>query len=87
MPIINTPFERVALDFINPSSCSDRVHQYVLILMDYVSRFPEAIPIHTMQAKWVCKTLVKVFSQVDIPKEILTDCETSFIFSLVKQLC
>lgn len=39
-----------------------------------------------MQAKGVCQALVKVFSQIGVPHEILTNCGTFFTSSLVTQL-
>lgn len=49
--LIMNPFNRVALDFIDPLS---RSNQYVLFLVNYVSHFPEVIPLLSMQAKGVC---------------------------------
>lgn len=39
-------FSRMAIDVVGPiSPCSERGHRYILILIDYATRFPEAVPL------------------------------------------
>ena len=52
---------------------SEERHQYVLTIMDYATRYPEAIPLKGCTAKEIAEALVTVFSRVEIPEEILTD--------------
>ena len=40
MPLIDTPFERVAVDIAGPSEAG---HRYILALVDYAIRYPEAV--------------------------------------------
>ncbi|MGH0122279.1 UNVERIFIED_CONTAM: hypothetical protein FKN15_040606, partial [Acipenser sinensis] len=87
MPIIDVPFERIAMDFVGPLSRSARGHEYVLVILDYATRYPEAIPLRNMASKTVAKELVQVFSRVGIPREILTDQGTPFINRLMQDLC
>ena len=43
MPLINTPFKRVAVDIIGPTEPrSDKISQYILTMIDYATRYPEA---------------------------------------------
>ena len=45
MPVIETPFKRVAVDLIGPIHLpSKEGHIYVLTLVDYATRYPEAQP-------------------------------------------
>lgn len=87
MPIIEIPFERVAMDLIGPLNKSARGHEYVLVILDYATRYPEAIPLRNMASKTIAKELIQVFSRVGIPKEILTDQGTPFVSRLMKELC
>lgn len=87
MPLIETPFEWIALDFIGPLPRSASSPKYVLVLMDYASHFPEVIPMQNMQAKGMCQSMIQVFSCVGILKEILSDSDASFTSTLVKTLC
>ena len=44
MPVIDIPFQRVAIDLIGPIiPASDRGHRLVLTLVDYATRYPEAV--------------------------------------------
>lgn len=83
LPLIGTPFEQMAMDFVGPLPRSSQCYRYVLVLMDYASRFPDAVPLCTTHAKGVCQTLLKV----GLPKEILTDRGTSFTSAFLCNLC
>ena len=43
MPIIETPFERLALDIVGPLPKTSRGHRHILVLVDYATRYPEAL--------------------------------------------
>ena len=54
-PIIEVPFERIAMDLVGPIVKSARGHQYILVILDYVIRYPEAIPLRNTSAKTKAK--------------------------------
>uniref|UniRef100_A0A674CNJ5 Gypsy retrotransposon integrase-like protein 1 n=1 Tax=Salmo trutta TaxID=8032 RepID=A0A674CNJ5_SALTR len=87
LPIIETPFERIAMDIVGPLPKSARGHQYILVILDYATRYPEAIPLRTMASKNIAKELVLLFTRVGVPKEILTDQGTPFMSRLMADLC
>ena len=64
---------------VGPLPKSARGHQYIPIILDYATRYPEGIPLRMMSSKFIAKELVLLFTRVGIPKEILTDQETPFI--------
>ena len=44
MPIIDTPFQRVATDLVSPlEPCTENRNKYILTLVDYATRYPEAV--------------------------------------------
>ena len=44
MPLIDTPFKRVALDIVGPTEPrSDKKSRYILTMIDYATRYPEAV--------------------------------------------
>ena len=74
MPVIDTPFERVAIDVIVPIiPASDRGNQFVLTMVDYATRYPEAIVLKDEKAETVAEALVGIFSRVGVPREVLSD--------------
>ncbi len=74
MPIIETPFDRVTVDLIGPIvPKSDNGNRYILTLVDYATRFPEAVALKTIDTEKVAEALVNIFARVGVPNEILSD--------------
>ncbi|XP_045072731.1 proline-, glutamic acid- and leucine-rich protein 1-like isoform X6 [Coregonus clupeaformis] len=68
-----TPFERVAMDLVGTLLKAARGHEYILVVVDYATKFPEAIPLRNISSKGIGKELFMLFSRVGLPKTILTD--------------
>lgn len=71
---------------VGPLPKSARGHQYILVMLDYATRYPEAIPLRKATAKQVVKVLFLLSSRVGISKEILTDQGTPFMSNIVKEM-
>ena len=74
------------MDIVGPlprSSCGKRC---ILVVCDYATRYPEAIPLRTIDGDQVAKALVTFFSQVSIPDEILTDQGTNITSQLLQEV-
>jgi len=41
------------MDLVGPLPKSARGHQYILVILDYATRYPEAIPLCTMASKGI----------------------------------
>ncbi len=87
LPIIETPFQRIAMDILGPLPKSSRGHQYILVILDYATLYPEAIPLRAVTVKTVARETFLLFSRVGIVEEILTDQGTSFMSKVLKELC
>ena len=87
LPIIETPFEKVGLDIVGPLPKSARGHQYILVLVDYATRYPEAIPLRKANARQIANELFLFSTRVGLPKEILTDQGSPFMSRVMRQLC
>ncbi|XP_021341977.1 uncharacterized protein LOC110442615 [Mizuhopecten yessoensis] len=86
MPIIDRPFERVAVDIIGPLiPASDRGHRYILTVVDFATRYPEATPLKRIETEDVAEALLKIFSRVGVPKEILSDRGSQFTSALMQE--
>ena len=86
LPLMEVPFERIGMDLNGPFPRSARGYRFVLVLVDYATRYPEAVPLRTISAKSVAHALFQVISRVGIPKEILTDQGTSFMSRTLREL-
>ena len=86
LPVISEPFSRVAMDIVGPLLTSRAGNQYVLVVCDYATRYPEAIPLKSIDAEHVAEKLVELFARVGIPREILTDQGSNFMSQLLVEL-
>ncbi|XP_033098347.1 uncharacterized protein K02A2.6-like [Anneissia japonica] len=87
MPVIEVPFERIAVDIVGPiQPITERKNRYILTIIDYATRYPEAIPLPNIEAERVAEALMQVFSRVGIPKSIFTDQGSQFTSDLMKQV-
>ena len=86
LPVISEPFSRVAMDIVGPLLTSRAGNRYVLVVCDYATRYPEAIPLKSIDAEHVAEKLVELFARVGIPREILTDQGSNFMSQLLVEL-
>lgn len=74
------------MDIVGPLPKSSRGHRYILVVCDYATRYPEAFPMKFIDATSVAEELLKMFTRVGIPEEILTDQGTNFTSQLLAEL-
>uniref|UniRef100_A0A9J8D001 Gypsy retrotransposon integrase-like protein 1 n=1 Tax=Cyprinus carpio carpio TaxID=630221 RepID=A0A9J8D001_CYPCA len=87
LPIIEVPFERIGMDIVGPLPKSARGHEHILVIVDYATRYPEAVPLRKATAKSIAQELFLLASRVGLPSEILTDQGTPFMSRLMADLC
>lgn len=87
MPLIDSPFERIAMDIIGPiSPVSGQKNRYILTVVDYATRYPEAVALPTIETERVAEALVEIYSRMGVPREILTDMGSNFTSLLMKEV-
>ncbi len=74
LPIFSEPFRRIAMDIVGPVIC------------DYATRFPEAIPMKSIDAVHVAEELLVYCLRFGVPQEILTDQGENFTLKLLAEL-
>ena len=85
MPLIDKPFKRVAIDLVGPIvPPSEDGHRYILTLVDFATRYPEAVPLKNIDT--VAEVLVDIFSRLGVPEEILSDLGTQFVSECMKEV-
>ncbi len=57
LPLMEAPFERIGMDLIRPLERSARGYRFVLVLVNYATRYPETVPLRTISAKSVAEAL------------------------------
>ena len=87
MPIIGEPFRRVAVDLVGPIvPCSERGHRYILTVVDYATRYPEAEVLKGIDTVSVAEAMVSIFCHIGFPEEMLTDRGAQFLSEVMKEV-
>ena len=60
---MSEPFSRVAIDIIGPLRRTKQGNRYILTLCDYSTKFPEAIPLKTIDTESVAEALLIIFQE------------------------
>ena len=86
-PVIDAQFQRVAIYLIGPfEPRTENRNKYILKLVDYATRYPEAVALSSVETEAVAEALVSIFSRDGIPKNILTDIGSQFTSALMKEV-
>ena len=79
MSTIDSPFHRVAIALIGPiTPGSDKINGDILTIVDYASRYAEAIVLPKIQAERVAEAIFETFVRVGYPTETLSDRGSQF---------
>nr|GEU30255.1 reverse transcriptase domain-containing protein [Tanacetum cinerariifolium] len=70
-------FDDWGIDFMGPFS-SSRGNKYILVAVDYLSKWVEAKALPTNDSRVVCKFLKNLFARFETPKAIISDRGTHF---------
>ena len=72
MPLIDTPFQRVAVDLVGPvAPVTVRENRYALMMVDYATCYPETVALKNINAETVAEarvTMFTMFTRVKIPE-------------------
>ena len=84
--VVTEPFRKIAIDIVGELPRTTNGNKYILTIVDYATRYPEAIPLRTISSKAVSNALMQHFCKVGIPDEIVSDQGTNFMGKLMSQL-
>jgi hypothetical protein len=74
------PWDTVTMDLYGPLPESQTGHKYLLIIVDHLTKWPEAIPLKTKQAEEIAKVLYDEFiCKYSLPSKILSDNEHTLL--------
>lgn len=64
-----------------------RMPRYLLVIVDYTTRYPEAILLPSLTSTRVTQALMHFFPHVGLPKALLTDWGSPFMSTLMERVC
>ena len=84
---VGRPFHRVAVDILQ-LPLTTQGNCYVVVFMDYLTKWPEAFAIPDEKAETIAKMFVEnIVCQHGIPAELLSDRGTNFLSTLIQEVC
>ena len=87
MPFMDLLFKRVAVDLMGPiTPASDKGDYNVLILVDYATRYPEAIRFENIDNETVAKMLLDLYSRYETPEEVFSNLGTQFVSDCMQEV-
>ena len=85
---IREPFYRIGIDIKGPLPRTTKGNRYIIVAMDYFTKWPEAKAITDIKAETVAKFIYEeIICRHGVPKEILSDRGTSFVNQVIDRLC
>ena len=77
LPLIDMPFKLVVVDIVGPTEPrSDKKSRNILTMIDYATRYPEAVALPSVETERVAEALIAMFSRVGIPGKMLIEHES-----------
>ena len=76
---VGYPMERIGLDICGPYPVSKKGHRYLMVVSCYFTKWVDAIPLKTQEAKYVASKLVNRFISIfGVPLQLHTDFGSNF---------
>ncbi len=88
LPITNRPFEMVAVDVLGPLPQTFQGNRYIIIYMDYFSKWPEATATSDQKADTTARTFIQdIICRHGCPTKLLSDRGKNFMSELMQSVC
>lgn len=85
---VGGPMERVAVDVLGPFPRSEKGNRFVLVALDYFTKWPEAYALPDQEAETVAEALLEgFFSRFGIPQELHSDQGRNFESRVFAEMC
>lgn len=85
---VGAPFERIAIDVAGPFPTTDDGNKFILVAMDYFSKWVEAYALPNQEAVTVADVLVKnLVSRFGVPLELHSDQGRNFESAVFTRMC
>jgi Integrase core domain len=85
---VGEPFHRIGIDYVRPLPMTECGNKYIIVAMDYLTKWPEAKPVKEATAETTVDFIYEdIISRHGCPAIILTDRGTHFNNQFLKGLC
>lgn len=88
MPVATEPFERVSTDILGPFVASKSGNRYVLVFVDYLTKYMELVPLPNVKSQTVATAFIeRVICRHGVPRVLHSDRGTQFLSALTLSVC
>ena len=85
---VGKEFDRVAVDVMGPLSLTESGNKYIVVFLDYLTKWPEAFAIPDQTAQTIARLVVEqIVCRHGCPLELLSDQGSNFTSHLVSKIC
>ncbi|KAI3373157.1 hypothetical protein L3Q82_006488 [Scortum barcoo] len=85
---VGAPMKRVAVDILGPFPATERGNRYILVAMDYFTKWPEAYAVPDQSAATTAEHLVnEMFCRFGVPEELHSDQGRNFEAQVFAETC
>ena len=85
---VGYPLERIAIDIMGPLPITSNKARYLLVVSCYFTKWLDAIPINTIDAKTVATKLIEKFISVfGVPMQLHSDQGSNFESQVFQEVC
>ncbi|GFU66226.1 retrovirus-related Pol polyprotein from transposon 412 [Trichonephila clavipes] len=85
---VGAPFERIAFDILGPLPRTASGNKYLLVVIDYFTKWPEVYPIPDQEAPTVAEAVVQHWiSRYGVPLQLHSDQGRNFVSAVLKGVC
>ncbi|GFX94268.1 retrovirus-related Pol polyprotein from transposon 412 [Trichonephila clavipes] len=82
---VGAPFERIAFDILGPLPRTVSGNKYLLVVMDYFTKWPEVYPIPDQESPTVAEAVVQHWiSRYGVPLQLHSDQGRNFVSAVLK---
>jgi len=85
-PVPLEPFQMVSMDLMGPFPLTERGNQYILVIVDFLTRFAVVRALPNKYAETVAEAVSEVFADLGIPQTVLTDQGREFRNEILKEM-
>ena len=85
---VKEPFYQIGIDVKGPLSRTSNGNRYIIVAMDYFTKWPEARAVENMKADTIAKFIFEeIICRHGVPQIMLSDRGTSFVNKVIDKLC
>lgn len=86
--IVSEPWHTVGIDITGPFTKTRRSNRFILVVVDYFTKWVELFPLQSVKAKIIAQTFLdEVICRFGFPIRVISDNGVQFLSNIFTQLC